>query len=425
MSRRVLLLTSDTGGGHRSVAAALRLAAAERQEWQVELVEIDPFRPLPPALGAGPAERESPDLKPYDRLVRLYGPLILRAPWLWGWLFHLADNRAMLEAYLACFGPHVRGRIERAARAVDASAVVSVHPLVNHLMVQATERLGRARGGRGPRIPSMTVLTDLVDVHRWWVAPGIDQYVVPTDRAAGRLHRMGVPPSKIAVLGIPLRREFGTTAVSAREMRSRLGLDPDLSTVLLMGGGDGAGRLVATARAIGALAERGGPHRGGPPFQLVVLSGRNHHARIELEARRWAMPFHCTGYVSNIAEYMTAADVVVTKPGSLTVAEALAMGRPLLLGRPLPGQEEGNVPYVVEAGAGLAIRTPTEAADAVEYLLGDPATRWEMGQRAARVSRPRATERTLDLLQSHLLRAEAAGPVVALRQMAGEREARR
>ena len=103
------------------------------------------------------------------------------------------------------------------------------------------------------------MLTDLVDVHRWWVAPGIDQYVVPTDGAAGRLHRLGVPPSKIAVLGIPLRREFGTTAVSAREMRSRLGLDPDLSTVLLMGGGDGAGRLVATARAIGALAERGGP----------------------------------------------------------------------------------------------------------------------------------------------------------------------
>jgi 1,2-diacylglycerol 3-beta-galactosyltransferase len=420
MSRRVLLLTSDTGGGHRSVAAALRVAAAERQEWQVELVEIDPFQPLPPALRAGPTEREAYEFRPYDRLVRLYGPLILRAPWLWGWLFHLADNRAMLEGYLAWFGPHVRGRIERAARAVDASAVVSVHPLVNHVMVQATGRLGRSRRQAGARIPMMTVLTDLVDVHRWWVAPGIDQYVVPTDSAAGRLHRLGVPPSKIAVLGIPLRREFGTTAVSAREMRSRLGLDPDLSTVLLMGGGDGAGRLVATARAIGALAER-----GGPPFQLVVLSGRNHHARIELEARRWAMPFHCTGYVSNIAEYMTAADVVVTKPGSLTVAEALAMGRPLLLGRPLPGQEEGNVPYVVEAGAGLAFRSPTEAADAVEYLLGDPATRWEMGQRAARLSRPRATERTLDLLQSQLLRAEAAGPAVMMRQTVGEREARR
>jgi 1,2-diacylglycerol 3-beta-galactosyltransferase len=411
-SRRVLLLTSGTGSGHLSVAEALRLGAADRQEWQVELEVVDAFQPLPPGLrrrvvrggDAGATTVEPDGISPYDRLVRLYGPLIIRAPWLWGWLFHLADNRPMLELYLAWFGSHVQRRIVRALRASDAQAIVSVHPLLNHLMAQARVRAGR------PRLPLMTVLTDLVDVHRWWVAPGIDQYVVPTDAAAGRLHRLGVPPSKIAVLGIPLRREFGTTAVSAREMRARLGLDRDLSTVLLMGGGDGAGRLVATARAIGDLAER-----GVPPFQLVVLTGRNHHARNELEARRWALPFVCKGYLTNVAEYMTAADLVVTKPGSLTVAETLAMGRPLLLGKPLPGQEEGNIPYVVEAGAGLAFQSPGEAADAVEYLLGDPAMRWEMGQRAARLSRPRATERTLDLLQSLLLRAEVSRAAPAAR----------
>jgi len=398
-SRRVLLLTSDTGGGHRSVAEALRIGAAERQEWQVELVVVDPFQPLPAALRTHDGAVQPDGFGPYDRLVKLYGPLIIRAPWLWGWLFHMADNRAMLALYLAWFGPYVLRRIVRALQATDAQAVVSVHPLLNHLMTKTRVRIGR------PRLPLMTVLTDLVDVHRWWVEPGIDQYVVPTDAAAGRLHRLGVPPSKIAVLGIPLRREFGTTAVSAREMRVRLGLDPDVSTVLLMGGGDGAGRLVATARAIGELAAR-----GVPPFQLVVLSGRNHHARNELEARRWGMPFVCQGHVDNVADYMTAADLVVTKPGSLTVAEALTMGRPLILGRPLPGQEEGNIPFVVEAGAGLAYQSPGEAADAVEYLLGDPSTRWEMGQRAARLSRARATERTLDLLQSLLLRAEVARP---------------
>ncbi len=396
-SRRVLLLTSDTGGGHRSVAEALRNGAAERQEWRVELVVVDPFAPLPPALRTRDGVVQPDGLGGNDRLVKLYGPLIIRAPWLWGWLFHMADNRAMLALYLAWFGPYVLRRIVRALQATDAQAIVSVHPLLNHLMTRARVRAGR------PRLPLMTVLTDLVEVHRWWVEPGIDQYVVPTDAAAGRLHRLGVPPGKIAVLGIPLRREFGTTAVSAREMRVRLGLDPDLSTVVLMGGGDGAGRLVATARAIGDLV-----NRGVPPFQLVVLSGRNHHARNELEARRWAMPFVCKGHVGNVSDYMTAADLVVTKPGSLTVAEALTMGRPLVLGRPLPGQEDGNVPYVVEAGAGLAYRSPGEAADAVEYLLGDPATRWEMGQRAARLSRSRATERTLDLLQSLLLRAEVA-----------------
>jgi 1,2-diacylglycerol 3-beta-galactosyltransferase len=404
MSRRVLLLTSDTGGGHRSVADALSSGASERQDWQVELVAVDPFQPLPAALRPAAGGPQTDSIAPFDRLVHLYGPLIIRAPWLWGWLFRLADNRPMLALYLAWFGAHVLRRIERALRATDAQAIVSVHPLLNHTMVRA-----RARSGR-PRMPLMTVLTDLVDVHRWWVAPGIDQYVVPTDGAAGRLHRLGVPPSRVNVLGIPLRREFGTTAVSAREMRTRLGLDPDLFTVVLMGGGDGAGRLVATAQAIGNLAQR-----GVPPFQLVVVSGRNHNARNELEARSWPLPVHVKGLVSNVAEFMTAADLVVTKPGSLTVAEALAMGRPLLLGRPLPGQEQGNVPYVVEAGAGLAFQSPAEAADAVEYLLGDPATRWEMGQRAARLSRPRATERTLDLLQSLLLRAETSRPAPSAR----------
>ncbi len=404
MNRRVLLLTSDTGAGHRSVADALRRGAVDRQEWQVELVAIDPFRPLPAGLGVGRTRQVPDSLSVYDRLIRLYGPLVVRAPWLWGWLFHLADNRPMLGAYLALVGPQAVRRIETAVRALEAQAIVSVHPLTNHFMVSARGRAG------WPHMPLLTVLTDLVEVHRWWVAPGVDQYVAPTDAAAGRLHRLGVPPGKISVLGIPLRREFGTTAMSAREMRARLELDPDLTTVLLMGGGDGAGRLAATARAIGDLAER-----GVAPFQLVVLTGQNHHARIELEARRWSLPAQIKGPVTNVAEYMTAADMVVTKPGSLTIAETLAMGRPLILGRPLPGQEDGNVPLVVEAGAGIAVGNPAEAADAVEYLLHDPATRWEMGQRAARLSRPRSTERTLDVLQSLLLRAEATRSTIAAR----------
>src|SRR3954468_17649009 len=110
-SRRVLLLTSDTGGGHRSVAEALRAGAAERQEWQVELVVVDPFRPLPVALRTRGGAVLPDGSGAYDRLVKLYGPLIIRAPWLWGWLFHMADNRAMLALYLAWFGPYVLRRI--------------------------------------------------------------------------------------------------------------------------------------------------------------------------------------------------------------------------------------------------------------------------------------------------------------------------
>jgi processive 1,2-diacylglycerol beta-glucosyltransferase len=110
--------------------------------------------------------------------------------------------------------------------------------------------------------------------------------------------------------------------------------------------------------------------------------------------------------VPNIFDYMVAADIIATKPGSLTVSEGLALGRPLLLGRPLPGQEEGNVGYVVGAEAGLAYRSPAEAAEAFAYLLSDPTARWDMGQNAARLGNPRAAERVIDLMQGLLMQME-------------------
>ena len=320
--------------------------------------------------------------------------MIVKSPWLWGFGFRLVDNALGLRFYLSFLSARFAERIGEAVRQTKADALVSVHPLVNHLMVAVRQRLGRP-------LPLMTVLTDLVDVHHWWAAPEIEQYVASSDLAADRLMRLGIQPSRVATLGIPIRPDFARMAVSGREMRVRLGLDPDLTLLLLMGGGDGAGRLAETARAVAGLAEQ------GKRFQLVVVTARNVRARQELEAFAWPMPARVLGFVTNIGEYMTAADVIATKPGSLTVSEGLALGRPLLLGRPLPGQEEGNVSYVVGAGAGLAYTNPGEAAQAFAFLLDDPTARWDMSQQAARLGNPRAAERVVDLLQGLLMRAEA------------------
>ncbi|MBI3971275.1 MAG: hypothetical protein HY332_08290 [Chloroflexi bacterium] len=391
--RPVLVLTSDTGAGHRSVSNALIEGARERDDVGLALTDCDPFGQAAQDGSSAPPSTGSM----IDRIVSLYGPVIVRAPWLWGWGFRLANNPLALQAYLATFGPVEVERIARAIKARGAQAIVSVHPLVNHAMVRARAHLRR------PELPLMTVVTDLVDVHRWWASPGVDQFVVGSDVAAQRLYEFGIAPKRVAVLGIPLRREFWMVNRSAREMRQHLALDPDRLTVLLMGGGEGAGGIVLIARSVAAVAA------SGEDCQLVVVAGRNWRARSELGAHRWPVPVRILGSIDNVAEYMTASDVVVTKPGSLTIAEATATGRPLLLGRPLPGQEEGNVAYVVNAGAGLAYRTPTEAAEAVRYLIREPEIRWEMSQRAARLSRPLATERTLDLLQGMILRAEAMG----------------
>jgi UDP-N-acetylglucosamine:LPS N-acetylglucosamine transferase len=319
--------------------------------------------------------------------------VIVRAPWLWGWAFRALDNEIGLRLYLALTARRFGERIAELVDRTGAQALVSVHPLVNHLMVRARARLQR------PDLPLVTVLTDLVDVHHWWAAREVDQYVASSDVAARTLMRLGIPPGRIATLGIPIRPEFARMASSAREKRQELGLDLDLTALLLMGGGEGAGRLVETAQAIDALASR------GLRFQLVVVAGRNEAARAALEGHDWQVPARVLGFTPSIADYMTAADIVATKPGSLTLSEALALARPLLVGKPLPGQEEGNVAYVTGAGAGLAYRTPEEAAEAAATLLADPSLRWEMGQQAARLSHPRATERVLDLLQGVMLRA--------------------
>jgi len=367
--------------------------ASGAPERGIELIEFDPLVSGDPLLAQ---ERSTVGVHPalMDRVVGLYGAVIVRAPWAWGLAFHLAALPGMRSIYHALHGRTVTSRIRAAIRATRAQAVVSVHPLVNDAMVAA-------RNSEGRDLPLLTVVTDLVDVHSWWANGAVDRYVVGTGDAAGALIGLGIEPSRISVTGIPLRPTFGRVTSSAREMREHLGLDPAHPTVLFMGGGDGAGRLAEVVGACDAVVRS----RGKEVTRFVVICGRNEPLRAAFEAREWRGPTTILGQVANVHEWMTASDVVVTKPGSLTVSESLAIGRPLLLGPPLPGQEEGNIPFVCDNGAGMAYRDATEASMLLEGMLADPASLWEMGQRTFPLRHLKATERVLDLVQSLVMKS--------------------
>jgi 1,2-diacylglycerol 3-beta-galactosyltransferase len=399
--RRVLVLTSDTGAGHRSASRALVAGAVASPERRLELFELDPYRDDDPfwqryATDATPEIQKrvvGPIAAIADRIVTWYGPVIRHAPWLWGLAFNLAAVRAVGEAYHAVYGRTVAARIRRAIDVSRASAVVSVHPLCNRAMADAT----------AGRLHAAVVVTDLVDVHPFWAGHPRARHVVATSEAATALAALGVNPANISILGLPLRKEFGSVDQTVREARTRVGVDPDRDVVLFMGGGDGAGSLETVVRACDRSLRTN--VETAPTF--VVICGRNESLRRALEVQAWRGPIRILGFESgqSTATWMVAASVIVTKPGSLTVAESLAVGRPILLGPPLPGQEEGNVPLVVEAGAGLSYRTPTGAAAALGAMLGDPARLWEMGTAALRLRRADGTTRILDLIQSITLTA--------------------
>lgn len=133
-SNRVLVLTSDTGSGHRSVSRALVAGASGAPDRGIELIEFDPLVSGDPLLAQ---ERSGGGVRPalMDRVVGLYGAVIVRAPWTWGLAFHLAGLPGMRSIYHALHGRTVTSRIRAAIRATRAQAVVSVHPLVNDAMV--------------------------------------------------------------------------------------------------------------------------------------------------------------------------------------------------------------------------------------------------------------------------------------------------
>jgi 1,2-diacylglycerol 3-beta-galactosyltransferase len=259
--------------------------------------------------------------------------------------------------------------------ATDPDLVLSVHPLLNHVTA-ALLRDGRRRRGL------MTVVTDLVDIHRGWACREADLIVVPTSEArVAMLHRR-VAASRIRQLGMPVDLRFRPARPGERgAIRERLGLDSRRPTVLLAGGGEGSGDMLGQ---VGTLA--GEPR----PWQVIAVCGRNERLRRRLLARSYATPVLALGFVDDMPDLMRASDVVIGKAGPGAIAEALATGLPLVLTSYLPGQEHGNVRFVVEARVGRYAPRPDRLLAAVSELLsGDGEAIRATAAHAAVLGRPR------------------------------------
>ena len=287
---------------------------------------------------------------------------------------------------------------------IDPDCVVSFHPLLNHISVRAVR-------SRTRRIPVVTVITDLVDIHVAWICAGVDAVVVPSPGALDQCRRAGIPASRCHDFGLAVDRRFTelpSDPAGIAEIRRRLGLRTDAFVVLVCGGADGSGGLVKHARAIAASSA---------DVDLVVICGRNDRARAALTGlrARSGRAVRVLGYVDNMAEWMRASDVVVSKAGPGTIAEALCCGLPLLLVWYLPGQERGNVEWVVDIGAGRYVPRDEQLVDAVAELAApgsEALARMRAAVRAA--ARPDATRRIagLDRFDCRSRRVSVDAPTV-------------
>jgi len=356
----VLILAASYGGGHLQAARAL-VEGFRLTHPELHCALVNFFRELSPTA---------------NRLVEIsYRQAVLKAPLLWKEFYRLTDRSGPESRVQRRLTRIFFRRTRLLLSAYAPRVVVSTYPVASRIVGEMKHRGLVSQ-------PLVTVLTDQ-SLHSQWLHPATDLYIAGSHYVRARLVRRGVSAADIAVTGIPISPRFAVPR-DRTAMRRALGLAPDRPVVLVMVGAQG---LLPTADELcAALA-------AFPlPLQEVLVAGHDERlpARVERIAVTSRRPVHVLGFVTNIEEWMAASDLLVGKAGGLTTAEALARELPLVIIRPIPGQEEDNTRFLVHAGAAVRVDNVDEAVRAVGEILASPERLAGMRRAAAALARPTA-----------------------------------
>ena len=369
---RILILMSNTGGGHRASAQALQAAFRMRYGDAFTVDIIDLWTEHTPW--------------PLNRLPKSYKFLANDTPRLYKLMFEMGEKPEVIVPIMDAVAWFAERDISRAIRHYEPDLLISVHPLMQEVPLRVLRRMGRD-------VPVITVVTDLGTFHHTWFNRGVTLCFVPTAGGYREAVRQGLSPRQLRQYGLPIRPEFGRPPSPKGDVRRALGLCPDLPNVLLIGGGEGMGPVAKIARAVAGELATG----GRPAAQMVVVCGHNERLRAKLLEKPWPVPTTIRGYVDNMWDWMMASDCIITKAGPGTITESLACGLPIVLSGYLMGQEEGNVSHVLANGVGAYSDDPHRVAEIVGRWFGPERERLElMAHRARSIGTADATFKIVD-----------------------------
>jgi len=339
MKKKILYLFSDTGGGHRSAASAIIAVVEHLRKDLFDQEMVDVFAQCSGFLNV---------------FAKLYGPVIKYYPKMWGQLYYWLDDQNKLAALEKISRPFILEELTKMIKEKKPDIIISVHPMVNHLTAQAIKQSGE-------NIPFVVVITDPVTLHRAWIVPQVDQVIVATPEAKQAALSYGMPETKIKVIGMPIAPKFFLKDEEKEKARQKEKLKPKLFTVLMMGGGEGAGKMGEIINEINAQQM---------DVQLIVIAGRNKTLELELKENKhkYKIPMKVFGFTDKVHELMAESDIIVTKAGPGTIAEALATDLPIIITDWLPGQEEGNVEYVIKENVGRVSKDPKKIVEIIKEM---------------------------------------------------------
>jgi processive 1,2-diacylglycerol beta-glucosyltransferase len=357
--KRVLIFYVTAGTGHQIAANNIREALL-RIHHDLEVKVVDSLSYTNPILA--------------KFLMRTYLGMIKNTPDIWDYLY---DN------------PKIKKRTAKIRDAIHRTNSLKLETLLDEFRPHAivcTQAfacgvISEYKRVTGRTLPLAGVVTDFA-AHCYWAHDHADLYAVPTAAVKNTLVNLGIAPRRVRITGIPVHPVFAES-VNLDAVHKRYGFREDTAKILIMGGSHGIGPVKEIITQIDRIPQ---------PLEIIVVAGKNEPLQERLEARRRKMthPFHVFGFVDNVHELMETADVLISKPGGVTVSEALIKRVPLVICRPIPGQETKNTEYLLEQRVAVKAEDPQDVPALVEQLLSSPATLERMARNIEQLRHPYA-----------------------------------
>jgi processive 1,2-diacylglycerol beta-glucosyltransferase len=359
MSKRVLILSASVGSGH--VKAALALERAMRARTDVEEVLCDD-------------SLDHTNLLHRQFYSTLYSKLSTIMPEFLGWWYERSDD------------PWVA---DKSRLAIDLPQALPLINLVKDFrpdIILCTHFMPAGviswLIGNGKLDAQLGVVVTDFHFHAFWITRAFNWYFVAQEEDKIHMEALGLPSDRIEITGIPVDPEFARP-VDAAAVLLRHGLKPGRPTLLIAGGALGMSPASAVVRQILQLDR---------DFQAIIVCGRNEEMLAEISALVKDRPddFRVFGYTTEISDFMAVASILLSKPGGMTTAEALARGLPMVILDPIGGQEERNSDVLLECGAALKCTELTLITHKLRLLLDDPEKLLRMSNNARTLGRPNA-----------------------------------
>lgn len=365
---RVLVISATFGAGHvRAAEAVIEAINNKKPNTEVYHVDFGAF------LNKG-----------FNSVIKTtYIDMLKYTPKLWGKLYYKTSelpSDSLLQRFLNGLG---RREFLSYIHTLQPDLIVCTYPTIAGVLAQLRKKQLLS-------IPLATVVTDYA-IHSQWIHPGIDLYLVGSREVyEGFVHR-GIDPKRIRMTGIPVSPKF-ESKLDRKELFEKFGLNPNHSTILIMGGAYGV--LDGARRICKMILEN------VIPLQLIIVCGKDKSLYNNLEpvARESKNKVLLLGFVQNVEELMTVSEIVITKAGGLTVSEALTKQLPVVIYKPIPGQEEENSNFLKKIGAGKIATTEEELSQIVGSLLENPDEREKMRLAASLALPGRAAEKAAEYM---------------------------